>query len=135
MFRAVDGIDVVVAREDVAVVLHRQTLAAEFRGDAALRGQAQRLRDRGFEEVDVHATEIVGVPIVPDRGEEGAPVVGSTDQSVTTESGAPGFACGVPTRGSFAGSQCCGATLRNATGSTPEISCTRQAPNSRVRKR
>ena len=60
---------------------------------------------------------------------------GSTDQSVTTESGAPGFACGVPTRGSFAVSQCCGATLRNATGSTPEISCTRQAPNSRVRKR
>jgi hypothetical protein len=64
-----------------------------------------------------YSSNVLFVTFVDGSEEEVAPVVGSTDQSVTRESGFSGLAALLPIAGNGSFVQCCGATLWKSRGS------------------
>jgi len=131
-------VNVVIARKHVTIVFDRQALAAELGGDAAaLRRQTDGLRDRSLEQVDVHPAVVVRVPVVPDRAQERAPVVRVHRPVGHHRIGFARLGPAACPRSAGVPDPSAGyvATLWKTFGSTHEISCTRHAPRSRVRKR
>ena len=73
--QAILGVNVVVAGVDAAVVLQRQTLAAELAGDAPLRRHAHPLDHSRLKQIDQHPAQILAIPFIEDLAEKGAVVV------------------------------------------------------------
>ncbi len=93
-----------VAGIQAAVVFQRYPFAAELVIDAQLRVHALPLRHGSFKMIDEDSADVATVPIVPDLTRKVPQSSGSTDQSVTTESGWPGWAVGESCTGNVAGS-------------------------------
>ena len=77
------GLDEVVARVEVAVVLERDRVAARLGEDAHGRRQVAPGGERGVEHLHEHRADVTAHPLVEDVDEESTPAPGSTDRSVT----------------------------------------------------